>query len=103
MSWSCGIRLPVPRGLVVERLAGADGDLVVLTWEQPTVELDGLTAAESDVLKRVVRGASNAEIARDRRTSPRTIANQVASLLRKTGAASRFDLIRRFTGYREGG
>ena len=51
---------------------------------------------------RVVRGESNRTIATARNTSVRTIANQVASLLRKTGATSRYDLIRRFGGYRDG-
>lgn len=48
------------------------------------------------MLVRLVRGDSNAVIARARKTSARTVANQVASLLRKTGASSRYELIRRF-------
>jgi DNA-binding CsgD family transcriptional regulator len=60
------------------------------------VEL-GLTQAEAAVLRLLVAGASNADISRARGTSVRTIANQVASLLRKLGAASRYDLIRRWT------
>ena len=81
-----------PPNLVVEKI---DDELVVFSWDiaQPPPEL---TAAERDVLARVVKGESNAAIARARKTSVRTIANQVASLLRKTGASSRYDLIRRF-------
>lgn len=63
---------------------------------------DDLSAAERDVLDRVVRGDSNAVIARARKTSARTVANQVASLLRKTGASSRYELIRRFARSRRG-
>jgi DNA-binding CsgD family transcriptional regulator len=37
---------------------------------------------------------SNAAIARARQTSVRTVANQVASLFRKTGARSRDELAR---------
>lgn len=48
-----------------------------------------LTPSEEDVLELVGRGLSNAEIARIRARSARTIANQVASLLRKTGAPNR--------------
>ena len=87
-----------PPNLTAEQI---DDDLVVFSWDvaAPPPEL---TAAERDVLARVARGESNAAIAKARKTSVRTIANQVASLLRKTGAASRFDLIRRFGGGRGG-
>jgi DNA-binding NarL/FixJ family response regulator len=87
-----------PANLVAEQI---DDEHVVFSWDiaRPPPEL---TSAERDVLARVVRGESNQAIASARRTSVRTIANQVASLLRKTGAASRFDLIRRFGGYRGG-
>lgn len=48
-----------------------------------------LTGAELAVFELVCQGLSNAEVAARRGRSVRTIANQVASLLRKTGAASR--------------
>ncbi len=48
-----------------------------------------LTDSEREVLALVQQGLSNAQIARHRQRSPRTIANQVASLLRKTGAPGR--------------
>ncbi len=87
-----------PPNLTAEKI---DDELVVFTWDiaRPPSEL---TSAERAVLARVVRGESNRAIASARKTSVRTIANQVASLLRKTGATSRFDLIRRFGGYRHG-
>jgi DNA-binding CsgD family transcriptional regulator len=88
----------VPAGLAVELV---DEDLAVFSWEvEPVTAEPRLTAAEQAVLAHVIAGASNAEIARARSTSVRTIANQVASLLRKLGAGSRFDLIRRFGGRR---
>ena len=83
-----------PPGLVVEHVGE---EFVVFSWELGAPP-STLTAAERDVLVRVARGDSNAAIARARKTSVRTTANQVASLLRKTGAASRFDLIRQFGG-----
>jgi DNA-binding NarL/FixJ family response regulator len=82
---------------VIEKLDVFGEDLIVLSWStEPAPTPDGLSAAESEILARIVRGESNATIARARRTSVRTVANQVASLLRKTGAASRYELIRRF-------
>jgi DNA-binding NarL/FixJ family response regulator len=96
---SRGKRVAPPSNLVAERI---DDELVVFSWESAELLPPELTAAERDVLARVVRGASNRDIARARKSSERTIANQVASLLRKTGATSRFDLIRRYGGLRGG-
>lgn len=48
-----------------------------------------LTAAESEVLALLREGMSNDQIARMRSRSIRTVANQVASLLRKTRTGSR--------------
>jgi DNA-binding CsgD family transcriptional regulator len=90
-----------PRGLSVERLSLDSDELLVFEWnaDAPAVEpLPDLSRAEHDVLARVVRGESNAAIARARKTSVRTVANQVASLLRKTGCGSRFELIKRYGG-----
>lgn len=56
-----------------------------------------LTTAEREVLALVDRGLSNEAIARIRSRSVRTIANQVAALLRKTGATSRRALAARAT------
>ena len=54
-----------------------------------------LTGAERDVAQRVLAGQSNAQIARARRVSPRTVENQVASIMRKLGASSRASLTAR--------
>lgn len=48
-----------------------------------------LSTSEQEVLELLSRGLSNREIARLRERSARTIANQIASALRKTGAPSR--------------
>jgi DNA-binding NarL/FixJ family response regulator len=58
----------------------------------PTNEL---TAAEQDILDLLRLGLSNQAIAERRARSVRTIANQVASLLRKTGSTSRRQLVAR--------
>jgi len=52
-----------------------------------------LTPAEREVLALVCAGLSNAAIARLRSRSERTIANQVASMLRKTESDSRRALV----------
>ena len=96
---SRGKRVQPPPNLVAERI---DDELVVFSWDISEPPTSALTSAEREVLARIVRGESNQTIATARKTSVRTIANQVASLLRKTGAASRFDLIRRYGGLRGG-
>lgn len=53
-----------------------------------------LTPAESAVVELVVRGVACAEIARIRRVSPRTVANQLASVYRKLGVTCRASLVR---------
>ena len=50
-----------------------------------------LSRAELCILRALARGASNVQIAQDRGTSVRTVANQVASILRRLGAVSRSD------------
>ncbi len=50
---------------------------------------DRLTAAECEVAHLIAAGLSNAEIARRRGVSPRTVANQAARIFRKLGVASR--------------
>jgi DNA-binding CsgD family transcriptional regulator len=90
------VRVRAPRSLEVRRLSLEGDDLVLFSWStDPPSRAPRLSRAEEDVLDRVLRGATNAEIARARGVSARTVANQVAGLLRKLGAASRFDLIRR--------
>lgn len=72
-------------------------EFVAFTWgDAPSLE--GLTKAQADVFALLVRGVSNAEIARVRGTSVRTVANQVAAILRRLSVASRFELIARFGG-----
>jgi DNA-binding CsgD family transcriptional regulator len=53
-----------------------------------------LTEAERAVASLVASGLTNAEIARERGTALRTVANQVASILEKLGAASRAEIAR---------
>jgi DNA-binding NarL/FixJ family response regulator len=56
---------------------------------------DELTPAERQVALAVLAGLSNADIARMRGSSPRTVANQLAALFRKLGVHSRAELAAR--------
>jgi len=60
-----------------------------------------LTPAEREVLEGLARGLSNREIADRRRSSLRTVANQVAALLKKHGASSRIELTAKRLGAAE--
>lgn len=51
-----------------------------------------LSEAEVQVARLAARGMANAEIARCRGTSPRTVANQIAKVLLKLGMPSRHAL-----------
>ena len=52
-----------------------------------------LTRAERDIVTRVLAGESNATIARARRVSTSTVANQIYSVMQKLGVGSRAALI----------
>ena len=58
-------------------------------------QLERTSEAEREVALLLVRGATNAEVAAARGTSERTVANQVQSLFRKLGVASRAELAAR--------
>jgi len=60
-----------------------------LVTDDADLDTSMLTNAEREVLQLVLEGRSNADIARTRGRSIRTIANQVASILRKTKNPSR--------------
>lgn len=72
---------------------GADEYLVV-SWPIDDARPVRLTAAERAVAELVAAGRSNAQIARVRGTSVRTVANQVATLLDKLGVPSRHHVSR---------
>ena len=71
-----------------------NASLEVLATVRPWV-LSMLTPAERDVALHVVGGCSNAQIARLRCTSDRTVANQISSLFRKLDVQGRLELILR--------
>lgn len=59
-----------------------------------------LTPAERIAVQRLCEGLSNREIARTRRVSPRTVANQLASAFRKLQVGSRAELVARLSAER---
>jgi DNA-binding CsgD family transcriptional regulator len=81
---------------------GLEGALVTIIDPEriPYLRLDrfaklyGLTRAETDVCRWIADGASIAEIAERRSTSPTTAKNQVSAVLSKAGVGSRIELIR---------
>ncbi len=56
-----------------------------------------LSEAERGIATLVVEGKTNAAIARARRTSPHTVANQIQSMFEKLGVGSRTALAQRLT------
>ena len=74
-------------------------DFAVLSY--PCVSYDVLTPSEREVAELVIAGRSNAHIARARGTSVHTVGNQIASVFRKIGVASRFELVARTIGAKD--
>jgi DNA-binding CsgD family transcriptional regulator len=86
-AWFAGARTAVS-----VRMGQADLEALV-TESHTRLELpSSLTQAEREVAESVVRGLANAEIARARGTSVRTVANQMRTLFEKLGVGSRGEL-----------
>jgi DNA-binding CsgD family transcriptional regulator len=82
--------LPAPPGLCAERIVLDQIEYVVLSYPMPTYEWpQTFTRCEREVALAMLRGESSRAIAHARRTSARTVANQVAAILAKVGVASR--------------
>lgn len=58
----------------------------------PRIVAEHLTLAERAILASILEGSSNRAISRQRGTSERTVANQIAALLRKFRVSSRREL-----------
>lgn len=72
-------------------VASIEGSFPLVMLSHPTGASE-LTAAEIAVVTGVLQGKSNAELARVRKTTLRTVAKQVESALRKLGVRSRSEL-----------
>ena len=77
--------------LGLDRLAGRCTELLTDASPNPWAG-EGVTDREADVLRLVIAGLANKEIAAALRLSPRTVEKHVENLLRKTGARSRTEL-----------
>lgn len=96
-AWECSGE--APRELRVRRMELSGEPLLVLIFPVPERKPPpALTAAEREVVQRVLEGATTSAIAAARRTSPRTVANQLQSIFRKLGIASRAELARCYAG-----
>ena len=70
--------------------------VLVLSYAQLRApKTSSLTRAEEDVTRLLLSGRSNASIAEQRKTSIRTVCNQVASIFKKLGVSSRLELARK--------
>jgi DNA-binding NarL/FixJ family response regulator len=89
----------VPAELSAARLRFGRDELAVLSFPTEAPPLDArLSPAEQEVARALLAGQRNADIAERRGSSLRTVANQVASILRKTGVRSRADFVARYLG-----
>lgn len=91
--------MPLPAGAEATRFTVAGEELAVLSF--PLIDPDlprGVTRAESEVVRLLLAGKTNAEIAQARGTSLRTVANQVQSIFKKLGVSSRAELVALLAG-----
>jgi DNA-binding NarL/FixJ family response regulator len=87
-----------PAGLTASRFQIGTDEYALLEWPLPEPPPPaGFTAAERGVLELLRAGLGNAQIAAARGTSPRTVANQIASIFRKLGVGSRSELFARLS------
>lgn len=87
-------RFATLRATAFERATIVGEPLVIGLSTDPASELDALTAAEREVARLAARGRRNAEIARARGTSERTVANLLQAVYRKLRIGSRTELAR---------
>ena len=86
----------IPPDVRVSEFSSVDARFAVLSVATPPPEhLPALTVAERDVVSLILRGASNRQIAEHRRTSERTVANQIAAIFQKLQVGSRAELVLR--------
>lgn len=85
---------PVPAGLEAHVMGdGADALLILSFALSEPAPPSGLSLAEREVVRLASRGLSNAQIARERTTSVRTVANQLSSVFGKLRIGSRMELV----------
>lgn len=89
----------VPAQLEAATFGVDDDDYVVFSFPLPELEPPAcLSAAEREVVRGLLRGESNAEIAEARGCAVRTVANQLRSIFRKLGVTSRAEVVQHCRG-----
>ncbi len=73
-------------------LTVGEDELVVVRVPLPAADLGALPPAQREIAELLLAGLGNAEIARRRGRSERTVANQVAAIFRRFGVSSRAEL-----------
>jgi DNA-binding NarL/FixJ family response regulator len=95
----------VPAGLEATDVWLGDERLVVLNYSLSPVPgrfaLSKLRPSQREVLRLLLAGSSNAEIARARRTSRGTVAKQIDGIYRSLGVRSRGELVAALCGSSE--
>ncbi|MGE0790294.1 MAG: response regulator transcription factor [Sandaracinaceae bacterium] len=87
-----------PRDIRVNRMDDVGPGLLVISVPlDERSAVDSLTPAERFVAYLAAHGATNAQIARRRATSARTVANQLASIFKKLRVGSRHELAARYS------
>ena len=95
------VRPQSPAGLSADVVQLDSSPLLILSFPVPTDDvLASLSVAEREVALLIASGKTNSDIAHMRGVSKNTIAKQVAAVLRKTRATSRFELIAFLSGAR---
>jgi DNA-binding CsgD family transcriptional regulator len=88
----------VPGAVETRHLQLGGVELVVLSFAAVPDRLPAdLSTAEREVLRWLLQGETNAQVAARRQTAVRTAANQVASIFRKIGVTSRAELAARLS------
>jgi DNA-binding NarL/FixJ family response regulator len=94
--------LAPPKGLEVTTFELGGDEYATFSFPVPALRVpDGLSYAEQAVVRAVLEGKSNAEIAKGRGTSPNTVANQLRSIYSKLRVTCRIELVKRCLADRE--
>ena len=93
--------LEPPAGFEARRFTFEGEELVAFSFPRRELQLPvTLSPAEREVTELVLAGLSNAEIATQRGTASRTVANQIAVIFSKLGVGSRAELVVFLVGQR---
>jgi DNA-binding CsgD family transcriptional regulator len=85
-------------GMRVPRLGGMRADIPPGGGEEAAFTRFGITRRERDIVRGILRGSSNAEIAAALFISERTVETHVTNIYQKTGVKSRVQLLNLFRG-----